>query len=84
MSDDPAYATFLAQQDYDQAMGHLEGADREREWLMARVEVLTELVRDLTDPDDCWFDHHGDCQAHAWFDTNIRPCPHGRAKELLK
>jgi hypothetical protein len=37
-----------------------------------------ELIRDLADPDPCWFDHHGYCQAHGWTATNPR-CPHARA-----
>jgi hypothetical protein len=45
--------------------------------------VIRELIRDLTDPDDCWFDHHGYCQAHGWTDLDRR-CPHARAKELLE
>ncbi len=44
--------------------------------------LLVELLRDLTDPDECWFDHHGYCQAHTWL-TSERPCPHGRARKLL-
>ncbi|MGS2645896.1 hypothetical protein [Streptosporangium sp. G12] len=46
------------------------------------LESLRELVRDLTDEDSCWFDHHGYCQAHGWMDTEPR-CPHGRAQDLL-
>lgn len=40
------------------------------------------LVRDLTDPDACHFDHHGYCQAHGWMATRPR-CPHVRAREFL-
>lgn len=43
--------------------------------------VIRELIRDLTDPDDCWFDHHGYCQAHMWL--NEGECPHTRAKRFL-
>jgi hypothetical protein len=43
--------------------------------------ILT-LLADLTDPDECWFDHLGHCQAHSWL--NKEPCPHGLAQELLK
>lgn len=42
---------------------------------------LRELLADLTDPDECWFDHHGYCQAHGWMQTDP-PCPHARAKQL--
>ncbi len=44
--------------------------------------LLVELLRDLTDPGECSFDHHGYCQEHVWL-TDERPCPHGRAKKLL-
>lgn len=46
-------------------------------------DELRQLVEDLTDPDECWFDHSGNCQAHGWF-TDERPCPHARAKKWLK
>jgi hypothetical protein len=38
-----------------------------------------ELVKELDDPDDCWYDHHGLCQTHS---LHEKPCPHERAKEL--
>ncbi|MEU8829312.1 hypothetical protein [Streptomyces sp900116325] len=41
-----------------------------------------ELLRELVDPDPCYFDHHGYCQAHGWM--TVEPaCPHARTKELL-
>lgn len=40
------------------------------------------LLEDLADPDPCWYDHHGYCQAHGWLQTDPK-CPHLRAKELL-
>ncbi|BAD58844.1 hypothetical protein [Nocardia farcinica] len=45
---------------------------------------LRQLVRDLTDPDECWFDHHGGCQAHGYL--SLEPgelCPHAEAKQLI-
>lgn len=48
------------------------------------VPQLLALIRDLTDPDDCWFDHHGGCQAHGYL--SLEPgekCPQQEAKELL-
>lgn len=39
------------------------------------------LIAELTDPDDCWFDHHGGCQAHGYL--NLQPgetCPQRDAK----
>lgn len=38
------------------------------------------ILRDLLDPDPCWYDHHGYCQAHS---LHERPCPHERARDLL-
>ncbi len=43
-----------------------------------------ELLGELTDPDDCWFDHNGGCQAHGFI--SLQPgetCPHADAKQLL-
>jgi len=51
-------------------------------FLLDRVAELEGLVRDLTDPDPCHFDHHGYCQAHGWFATEPA-CPHGRAQTLF-
>ena len=47
----------------------------------ARSPLLA-LIADFVDPDPCWFDHHGYCQAHGWFETDPK-CPHARAKEVL-
>jgi hypothetical protein len=41
-------------------------------------------IRELTDPDPCWLDHRGGCQAHGYL--SLKPgevCPHAEAKELL-
>jgi hypothetical protein len=46
------------------------------------LKPLTDLVKDLTDPDACHFDHHGYCQAHGWLETEPA-CPHGRAQKLF-
>lgn len=40
------------------------------------------ILADMVDPDPCWYDHHGYCQAHGWTQTEPR-CPHARARELL-
>tara|TARA_R110001606_G_scaffold297277_1_gene445030 strand:- start:5145 stop:5390 length:246 start_codon:yes stop_codon:yes gene_type:complete len=45
---------------------------------------VLQLLADLVDPDDCWFDHRGGCQAHGYLD--LEPgvlCPHHEAKQLL-
>jgi hypothetical protein len=48
------------------------------------VTVGVDLLRSLTDPDDCSFDHHGGCQAHGFL--SLEPgelCPHAEAKQVL-
>lgn len=52
--------------------------------LLAGVEVLRTLLRDMVDPDPCYFDHHGGCQAHGYL--SLKPgemCPHAEAKVIL-
>ncbi len=47
-------------------------------------QAALRLIRDLGDADDCWFDHHGGCQAHGYL--SLEPgekCPQQEAKELL-
>lgn len=49
-----------------------------------QITVPAELLRSLVDKDDCWFDHHGGCQAHGFL--SLEPgqlCPHEEAKQLL-
>lgn len=46
------------------------------------VSDLLDLIEELTDPDPCDYDHNGNCQGHNM--TGPPPCPHARAKELLK
>lgn len=41
------------------------------------------LIGDLCDPGECWYDHHGFCQAHGWMATDPI-CPHARGKTALK
>ncbi len=49
-----------------------------------RADNALRLIRDLTDRDDCWFDHHGGCQAHGYLSLEPREkCPQQEAKELL-
>jgi hypothetical protein len=51
---------------------------------LAETDQLFLLINDLTDEGECWFDHHGGCQAHGYLD--LKPgekCPHQEAKELL-
>jgi hypothetical protein len=48
----------------------------------AKLDAVAELVQDLTDPEECSFDHHGGCQAHGYL--SLQPgetCPQHAAKE---
>lgn len=49
------------------------------------ISQATDLISDLTDPDECSFDHHGGCQAHGYL--SLQPgetCPQHDAKEWAK
>lgn len=43
-----------------------------------------ELIRDLVEHEDtdCWYDHHGYCQEHGYFETDP-PCSIARGRALL-
>jgi hypothetical protein len=51
----------------------------------AEVEAAVyPLIRDLIDPEECWFDHHGGCQAHGYI--SLQPgeiCPQAAAKAWI-
>lgn len=48
-------------------------------------DPIKNLIRDLTDPGECWFDHGGDCQEHGFFFTEEgQKCAHQEAKEWLR
>lgn len=50
----------------------------------ANAATARQIIEELTDPDPCSFDHHGDCQAHGFFDlTPENPCGHEKAKRFL-
>jgi len=55
-------------------------------WLLReQLAAAIRLINDLTDPDDCWFDHHGGCQAHGYL--SLEPgekCPQREAKEMVE
>jgi hypothetical protein len=63
--------------------------DTKRRAGLAAVLAIVErdylsVLADLVDPDPCWFDHHGGCQAHGYL--SLEPgelCPHEQAKRLL-
>lgn len=47
-------------------------------------ERIHQLIHDLTDPGECWFDHHGGCQEHGYLTLQHgEKCPHAEARELL-
>jgi hypothetical protein len=49
------------------------------------IEVSRSLLLSLVDTEDCWFDHHGGCQAHMYLD--LRPgelCPQQELKNILE
>lgn len=49
------------------------------------VAKASSLIRDLTDRDECSFDHHGGCQAHGYL--SLEPgelCPQQEAKDWAK
>jgi hypothetical protein len=64
----------------DAADGSEADPDRSRQGLTSLLRLLSSLV----DEDDCWFDHHGGCQAHGYLDLRGGvQCPHQEAKEVL-
>jgi hypothetical protein len=66
----------------DEVTAERDAALAEAGALRDKLVAVTGLLADLTDPGECWYDHHGYCQEHGWFDTDPR-CPHARAKALL-
>lgn len=46
-----------------------------------RIKALEDLLRELSGMRECSYDWKGFCQTHA---GRVRPCPHERARELLK
>lgn len=47
----------------------------------AALDAVADILRDLTDPGECSFDHHGYCQEHVWLQDG--ECPNARAKRWL-
>jgi hypothetical protein len=88
-----ADADILAMREADAALGgviaYAESAKATGERILAdslteHGTTIAQLVRDLVDPDDCWFDHHGGCQAHGYL--SLQPgemCPQAEAKAWL-
>lgn len=47
--------------------------------------VSRDLLESLVEADNCWFDHHGGCQAHGYL--SLEPgeqCPQQELKNLLR
>lgn len=62
-------------------MAYIAGADPLTiSSLLETLEKTRVLLSELADPDECRYDHHGDCQTHLIAE---RPCPHERARSLL-
>ncbi|MEU4578965.1 hypothetical protein [Nonomuraea sp. NPDC023979] len=65
---------------YNQACAALEKHRARADQAEAERDTWRDLVRELVDDGPCEYDHHDQCQGHS---LDSRPCPHGRAKELL-
>ena len=81
------YARAL--EDFDRWLA-AHDAEKRAEWEAEQGEPekpserIHQLIHDLTDPGECWFDHHGGCQEHGYL--TLQPgekCPHAEARELL-
>lgn len=72
----------LIAEDTRERMVAAAAAAIEREQPADAQDRTIRLLQDFIDPDECWYDHHGYCQAHGWFDTEPA-CPHARARKLL-
>lgn len=58
---------------------------RAYEHACAERDTYRDLAKDLYDNDECWFDHHGGCQAHGWLEPEPgEECPDGRAQRLFE
>lgn len=48
------------------------------------IPMSVELLESLVDEDDCWFDHHGGCQAHGYLSLQQNEeCPQHELKRRL-
>ena len=53
--------------------------------LDGKVAIQVDLLKSLVDPDECWFDHHGGCQAHGYL--SLEPgeaCPQEELRAILE
>ena len=66
------------------SIADLEGVKALMDEAAAHIKRLTDLLELLTDPGDCWFDHHGGCQEHGYL--GLQPgevCPVRQAQDIL-
>ncbi len=59
-------------------------AEQLEQHMQEREAQMRQLIRDMTDPGKCWFDHRGGCQEHGYL--TLKPgelCPHAEAMQLL-
>jgi len=65
--------------------GEIIACEEQTERLQHEIEKLKYLIRDLSDNEPCWFDHHGGCQAHGYL--SLKPgekCPMGEANAIAQ
>lgn len=55
---------------------------KEYKELEKNYKYALKIIGAMTDSEECWFDHDGNCQAHSCGSLD-GVCPHARAKELL-
>lgn len=48
-----------------------------------KVRVPRALLEAIVDDEPCWFDHHGNCQAHGYSLEPGEVCPQQQLKDLL-
>lgn len=46
-----------------------------------KLIMAIKLLKELIDPDDCSYDHHGNCQAHG---CSTSPCIMEQSKQFIK
>jgi hypothetical protein len=51
---------------------------------IAGTWVSLEFLEALVDDDDCWYDHHGGCQAHGYLSLEGMTCPQKELKEIIQ
>lgn len=70
----------------EEATKELAGLARSADGWREMLERFVKIAEIELDPDACWFDHHGYCQAHGCGDVGDRDVPHcptAAMKELV-